>query len=82
MTIKLYKNGKVVNRTTKHVPTRLSAYLQKRSASEWTSGELVVWYDRTKNYWNKGRFNTLAEFSELLSQFTELALIKEFGGAK
>ena len=78
MSIKLYKDGEMVHSTILKRKTVLLRSVQEKNKSEWTSGTIKVWYSKANDYWNAGDFTTLAEFEQLLAEFTERQLVEAF----
>ena len=67
--LRLYKDTDRVLSATKRLRQRLVALVQERSASEWTSGKLRVWYNKPEDMWNEGSFTTIEELKQLLADF-------------
>lgn len=78
MTLKAFKNGKVVQSTSYYVLTRIRATIQVSLTAECDFYRLRVTYNNKDDYWNEFDFTDKATALRELSTITETELVKYF----
>ena len=78
MGIKLFRDGKVVYRTTRYVRQRIYSFVEAKKNSEWDYGTCRVWYNVENDYWNEFEFHTVSQLNKILVTDTEPDLVATF----
>ena len=76
--LKLFKDDKMVFRTTCRMKSTARARIEAGISSEWTLGRCRVWYNVNDDYWNEFEFYSYEDFTEKLALFTEQDLVETF----
>ena len=78
ITVRLYKNHKLVHYANRRVKSRVLELVQRVSRAEWDLGYIKVTYNVKKDYYNHAYFKNFSQLKRLVSEFTEWELVKLF----
>ena len=77
--LKLWNNGELIVDTNKRIKAKIIALAQ---VNFWQKAYLKVTYDNRRGFYNDGIYNNYKDLKEVLSAFTEKALLDYVLGDK